>query len=190
MSRGEDARGHDGGEGVVREVKSPAQLHFAQVLIDALSASEFQHVRGDVDTNQIPIAERREDLAHQATTRPGVEHRLAFWLHVSAKEPGRNRGGGVPIAQYPSLVVLRPASIDLHDFLATLGIGSCIRIVRALRTLGPICTAQTIPPLYPYTCSSVFSYAQAFSTLYITATSPAITHRTSSKHRGRGVMRL
>ena len=52
--------------------------------------------------DQVPIAERREDKAHQPGTRPGIEYRPVFGSHVAAEEPSRDRG-----VMYPQLHPLR-----------------------------------------------------------------------------------
>src|SRR5829696_2235789 len=78
------------------------------------------------------VSEGGEDVAHYAGAGPGVEDRCPVaGLHVAAKEPACNRGGGVSPTQHAPLVTLRPAIVDLCSFLAALG------TERALQMLGP-----------------------------------------------------
>src|SRR5215218_1775210 len=94
-------------------------------------------------------------MAHYTGARPGVEHRCPlFRLYVATKKPGCNCRGRVPIAQYPSIVILCPAVVEFRELLSVFGFGRCVRIVRALRMLGPVGIAHPIPPFYSWMCLS------------------------------------
>src|SRR5918998_3402032 len=94
-------------------------------------------------------------MAHYTGARPGVEHRCPlFRLYIATKKPGCNCRGRVPIAQYPSLVILCPAVVEFRELLSVFGFGRCVRIVRALRMLGPVGIAHPMPPLYSWICPS------------------------------------